>query len=116
MYGRDFYAGGPAVTLNHFGRGQALYIGAHGGPEWYDALHGALVARLGLQRALDADLPDGVTATRRVAADGTVFTFVENFANAPRTVDLGAAARTDRLSGGTLSGPTELPPYGVLVP
>ncbi len=114
VYGRDFYAGSPTATLNRFGKGQAIYIAAHGGRDWYDALHGAIISRLGLRRALDGDLPNGVTATLRVADDGTAYTFVENFANEPREVDLGAAPRTDLLSGAALSGKVELPPYGVL--
>ena len=69
---------------------------------------------LGLRRALDADLPDGVTAALRVADNGATYTFVENFANEPREVDLGAAPRTDLLSNSTLSGKVQLPPYGVL--
>ena len=114
-YGRDFYAGAPAATRNRFGRGQAVYIGAHGEPSWYDAIHGAIANRLGLVRALEADLPEGATATRRVSSDGTVFTFVENFANEWRTIDVGSTPRKDLLSGNALSGTTDLPPYGVLV-
>ena len=115
VYGRDFYAGSPTATINRVSKGQAIYIAAHGGRDWYDVLHGALISRLGLRRALEADLPEGVTATLRVAADGATYTFVENFANESREVDLGSAPRTDLLSGSTLSGKVELPPYGVLV-
>ena len=50
----------------------------------------------------------------RVADDGTAYTFVENFSNEPREVALGAEARKDMLSGSTLSGKVQLPPYGVL--
>ena len=114
-YGRDFYAGAPALTLNRVGKGQALYIAAHGDPEWYGAIHGALVSRLGLRRALGGVLPEGVAATLRVAADGTAYTFVGNYIGAPRAIDLGPAPRKDLLSGRTFAGPTELPPYGVLV-
>ena len=115
LYGRDFYAGTPVLTRNAFGKGQAIYIAAHGGADWYGAIHGALISRLGLRRAIEADLPEGVTATLRVADDGTTYTFVGNFANEPREVDLGAAPRTDMLSGSTLSGKVQLPPYGVVV-
>jgi beta-galactosidase len=114
VYRRDFYVGSPTATLNRVGKGQAIYIAAHGGHDWYDALHDALISRLGLRRALEADLPEGVTATLRVADDGTAYTFVENFANEPREVDLGAAPRKDLLSGWTLSGKVPLQPYGVL--
>ncbi len=114
VYARDFYAGAPVLTRNRFGSGQAIYIAAHGGTDWYGAIHGALIARLGLGRALAADLPANVSATRR-EKDGRTFTFVENFANEARTADLGPVPRTDLLSGRTLAGPTELPPYGVIV-
>ncbi len=114
VYGRDFYADSPTATLNRVGKGQAIYIAAHGGADWYESIHGALVSRLGLRRALGGELPEGVTATLRVAADGTTFTFVENFANEPREVDLGPAVRTDLLPGQTVAGTVELPGYGVM--
>jgi beta-galactosidase len=113
-YGREFYAGTPAVTRNVFGKGQAIYIAAHGDDAFYDAIHGALAKRLGLRRAIDADLPYGVTASVR-EKDGREFVFVQNFSNEPKTVDLGAKPRKDLLSGNAFSGETAIPAYGTVV-
>lgn len=113
-YAKDFYAGMPAVTVNAFGKGRAIYIAAHGGDDFYSALHGALAKQLALRRAVDAELPEGVTATIR-EKDGKSYSFVENFASEPREIELKGAPRTDLLSGATVSGKVVLPPYGVLV-
>ena len=113
-YGRDFYAGTPALTRNRFGKGEAWYLATRGCDALLDAFHGALVSRLKLPRALEADLPEGVSAHVREGADGRRFTFVLNFASAPRSVDIGPAPRRDLLAGGAeVSGTLNLPPFGV---
>ena len=115
-YGRDFYAGTPALTVNRFGKGEAWYLATWGDDAFLDAFHGALAARRGLRRALEADLPEGVCANVRENDAGERFVFVTNFASEPRAVDLGPAPRKSLLDGGaTVSGTVELPPFGVLV-
>lgn len=114
LYGRDFYAGTPAITVNRFGRGEAWYVAAKGENDLLDALHGAIVARRQLPRALAADQPEGVVAQCRVNG-ATSFTFVSNFAGEPREARLGPQPRLDLLTGGTVSGTVQLPPYGVMV-
>lgn len=37
-YSQDYYAGQPAITMNQFGRGKAVYIGTVGEASLYDAL------------------------------------------------------------------------------
>ena len=71
-YGRDFYAGGPAITVNHFGKGEAWYVAAAGADDrLLDAFHGALAQARKLKRALpDCDLPPGVTAQIRQSKVG----------------------------------------------
>ena len=115
-YGRDFYAGSPALTVNRFGKGEAWYLATWGDDAFLDAFHAALAARRGLRRALEADLPEGVCANVRENDAGERFVFVTNFASEPRAVDLGPAPRKSLLDGGaTVSGTVELPPFGVLV-
>ena len=115
-YGRDFYAGSPALTVNRFGKGEAWYLATWGDDAFLDAFHAALAARRGLRRALEADLPEGVCANVRENDAGERFVFVTNFASGPRAVDLGPAPRKSLLDGGaTVSGTVELPPFGVLV-
>lgn len=115
VYGRDFYAGTPALTVNRFGKGEAWYIATRGDDAFLDAFHGAIASRLQLPRALEADLPEGVTANVRENDNGR-FTFVTNFANEERSVDIGPDPRRNLLDGGAeVSGIVTLPPFGVMV-
>lgn len=113
-YSRDFYAGQPVVTVNKFGKGKAIYIAAHGNGDFYAAIHGALIKKLRISRAISSELPDGVTATMR-EKDGRKFVFVQNYSNEQRSIDLGDKSFKDLLTGKERVGETELEPYGVLV-
>ncbi|GAA2271849.1 beta-galactosidase [Glycomyces scopariae] len=85
-YGSDFYAGRPALTVNRRGEGRAYFIAARTGDDFLVDFYGRLVAETGVERALDADLPPGVTA--QVRTDGTTdFVFVLNFTPAAVTVE-----------------------------
>ena len=87
-YGEDFYAGRPALTVNRFGEGEAIYIASRNDDRFLSDLYAGLADELSLQRALDIDLPEGVTA--QVRSDGEQrFVFIMNFASETRPVDLG---------------------------
>jgi beta-galactosidase len=62
-YTEDFYAGKPAITLNSFGKGKAVYVGAVGDGQLYETLASWLLERSGLQPILA--VPDGVEVTER---------------------------------------------------
>jgi beta-galactosidase len=114
-YGRDFYAGEPAITVNRFGKGEAWYVAAAGADDGLlDAFHGALARARKLKRALpDCELPAGVTAQVRQSKAGR-FIFVINFNNAPATLAF-TKARRDLCTGRAVSGRKTLPAYGALV-
>jgi len=113
-YGRDFYKGGPAVTANRFGDGEAYYVASRNGERFIDDFYGGLVAKRELRRALDAELPEGVTAQLR--EDGErAFVFVMNFTPEPKDVDLGPGAFADLVTGEALEGTVTLGGYGVRV-
>ncbi len=113
-YGEDFYAGRPALTLNRFGDGQAIYIASRNDDRFLSDLYAGLADELSLQRALDIDLPEGVTA--QVRSDGDQrFVFVMNFAPEKRRIDLGERQMTDLLTGETVSGVQEMEGFGVMV-
>ena len=77
-YGRDFYAGRPALTVNQFGGGRAYYIACRTEDRFLQDFYGRLIADLKLPRVLPVDLPEGVTAQLRT--DGTrKFIFLLNF-------------------------------------
>lgn len=114
-YGRDFYAGRPALTVNRFGKGDAWYLAAAGADDrLLDAFHGALAQAKKLKRALpDCELPPGVTAQVRQSKAGR-FVFVINFNNAPVTLAF-KKPRRDLATGRAVSGRKTLPAYGALV-
>ncbi|THV29672.1 beta-galactosidase [Glycomyces paridis] len=100
-YGADFYAGRPALTVNRRGDGSAYFIAARTGADFLADFYARLVADTGAERALDADLPPGVTA--QVRTDGTTdYVFALNFNP--------TAARIDH-PGGVL----DLAPFGTAV-
>jgi len=113
-YGQDFYAGRPALTMNHYGEGEAYYLATNGDDRFLSDLYGALCADLDVLRSLKADLPRGVSAQLRSDGERT-FAFVMNFNAQPTSVDLGAGSYTDLLTGEVLTGVVELGVYDVKV-
>ena len=57
--------GRPALTVNGFGQGEAYYVAARTEADFLSAFYGALIDRLELAPALDAELPEGVSAQLR---------------------------------------------------
>lgn len=115
VYGDDFYAGRPVLTVNERGAGKAYYLGARVRDEaFYEAFYGSLASEAGVRRALDAELPAGVTAQLR--SDGEHdYVFVLGFSGREETVTLDGAAYTDVETGEPAAGTFTLPPYGVRV-
>jgi beta-galactosidase len=113
-YHDDFYAGRPALTVNRFGDGLAYYIASRNEDRFLSDLYAGLANELKLQRALDIDLPEGVTA--QVRSDGKQrFVFLMNFASDARPIDLGEQEMTDLLTSETVSGIIEMTGHGVKV-
>lgn len=87
-YGQDFYAGRPMLTLNRFGDGKVYYLAARVADNaFYDAYYGALVREAGVRRALEAELPSGVTAQLRTDGEKD-YVFLLNFSGAAAEVKL----------------------------
>ncbi|WP_027092498.1 beta-galactosidase [Cohnella thermotolerans] len=98
VYRSDFYAGRPALTRHRFGQGQAYYLATRAEAPFYDFLYGRLVEDLGIPRAIEADLPEGVTA--QVRTDGeTDYVFILNFSGAETSVPLDGRAYRDAETG-----------------
>jgi beta-galactosidase len=95
----------PAITINRYGKGQAIYLATAVQPAFIDPLIRSLYAKLGIERG--PVTPSGVVA--RVVERRTLYV---NTNNAPATVAL-AGTRRDVLTGATYSGRIDLAPYGV---
>ena len=110
-YTGDYYAGKPAITLNQFGAGRAIYIGALGDAQLYDPLARWLLDTTGLQNGLAA--PPGVEVARRTHSDQSL-RFVLNHNNTPQTIHLESPC-VNLLNGTQLTGDVELSPFDVLI-
>jgi beta-galactosidase len=111
-YGRDFYAGRPALTRNRFGDGTAWYVASDPEQDFVDGLMAHICAEHGIEAAM-APTP-GVEVTQRKNGDATL-TFVLNHNEEPAKVQLGDVAGRDLLSGSDVSGEVELAGRGVMI-
>ncbi len=64
VYGDDFYAGHPALTVNRFGEGAAYYVAADAEQAFYTCLYREIARKAGLSPLLE-DLPDNTCAASR---------------------------------------------------
>jgi beta-galactosidase len=105
-YRNDFYAGRPALTVNRFGEGNAYHLATRvKESSFYVELYAAITSKAGITRAMDTELPAGVTAQLRTDGESD-YVFVQNFSGSPQTVELDGAEYTDLETG--LSAPALL--------
>jgi beta-galactosidase len=97
----------PAITINKYGKGQAIYLATAAQPGFIDPLIRSLYRQLGIERG--PVTPEGVVA--RVVDGRTLYV---NTNNAPVTVTIDGR-KTGAITKRTYSGKIELPPYGVEV-
>jgi len=110
-YAKDFYAGRPAITMNTFGLGKAIYIGTMSHQHFYMDLVSWLRQMAGLQPLLK--VPENVEVSMR-QKEGTRVFFLLNHQNSPVRIQFYKPMH-DYLTGNTFSGNYDLPPHGVLV-
>jgi len=79
-YSKDFYAGTPAVTMNTFGLGKAIYIGTMSHQPFYIDLVVWLRQMSGLQPLLK--VPENIEVSMR-EKEGTRVFFLLNHQNSP---------------------------------
>ena len=114
-YDSDFYSGRPALTCNRFGEGSAYYIAFRNNKDFEADFYGKLIGDLGLLRALDVELPKGVTAQMRT--DGQKdFVFVMNFTDEEKWVEMPKdEAINDMLTKEGISEAIKLDAFGVRI-
>jgi len=108
---REFYAGRPAMTMNTFGLGKAIYIGTICQQAFYCDLVSWLRNLCVLQTLLK--VPDTVEVSLR-EKQGTKIYFLLNHQNTPVRITFYKPMH-DFLTERTFSGNYDLPPHGVLV-
>jgi beta-galactosidase len=111
VFAKDFYAGRPAVTMNTFGLGRAIYIGTMSHQHFYNDMMGWLRQLCSLQPLLK--VPENIEVSMR-EKEGTRVFFLLNHQNSPVRIQFYKPMH-DFLTGNTFSGNYDLPPHGVLV-
>lgn len=110
VYASDYYAGKPAVTRNHRGKGEVWYYGA----VFNEQAASKIIEQIDLQSPVDwIDLPEEIELQIR-RDDSYSYIFLLNYSEEPAVIQL-HEAKTDLLSGDTLSGEVSLEGFGVLV-
>jgi len=110
-YAKDFYAGRPAVTLNTFGLGKAIYVGTQSHQHFYHDLVSWLRQLCSLHPLLK--VPEHVEVSMRQKDDKKVF-FLLNHQNTSIRIQFYKPMH-DFLTGNTVAGNADLPAHGVLV-
>jgi beta-galactosidase len=110
-YVKDFYAGRPAITMNTFGLGKAIYVGTISHQHFYTDLVLWLRQMCALHPLLK--VPENIEVSMR-EKDGTRVYFLLNHQNSPVRIQFYKPMH-DFLSGKNFSGNYDMPPYGVLV-
>jgi beta-galactosidase len=110
-YAKDFYSNSPAMTMNTFGLGKAVYIGTMSHQHFYYDLVTWLRQMCSLHPLLK--VPDTVEVSLR-QKEGTKVFFLLNHQNSPVRIQFYKPMH-DFLTGSTFSGNYDLPPHGVLV-
>lgn len=113
-YGNDFYAGRPAVTVNHFGKGKAYYVASRNEKDFQSEFFGGIIEESGVVSVIATELPKGVTAQLRT--DGKQdFVFIMNFSSEQKTIELGSTQYTDMRNNTAVTGTLSMQQYGVAV-
>jgi beta-galactosidase len=111
VYSKGFYASRPAMTMNNFGLGKAIYIGTMSHQHFYHDFVGWLRQMCNLHPLLK--VPENVEVCLR-QKEGVLVYFLLNHQNSPVRIQFYKPMH-DFLTGNTFSGNYELPPHGVLV-
>ena len=110
-FGREFYAGCPAMTMHTFGLGKAIYFGTVSQQPFYYDLVLWLRTICNLQPLLK--VPDTVEVSLRQKGDHKIF-FLLNHQSASVRITFYKPMH-DFLTGRNFSGNYDLPPHDVLV-
>lgn len=110
-YGKDFYAGRPAITVNTFGLGKAVYIGTQSHQPFYNDLVTWLRQLANMHPLLK--VPESVEVSLRERENEKIY-FLLNHQSSPIRIQFYKPMH-DFLTGATFSGNYDLQPRGVLI-
>jgi beta-galactosidase len=110
-YAKDFYAGKPAMTMNTYGLGKAIYIGTVSHSHFYVDLVTWLRQAAGLQPLLK--VPENIEVCCREKEGSRIF-FLLNHQNSQIRIQFYKPMH-DFLTGQNIVGNYDIPPHGVLI-
>ncbi|MBO3286514.1 beta-galactosidase [Paenibacillus polymyxa] len=115
VYGSDFYAGRPALTVNRLGQGKAYYIASRNIGLFHSHFYRSLIDDAGISKALNVKLPHGVNTAIRT--DGVNdYIFILNFTHEPQKIMLDGRTYADMLENHVIEdGSIQLDAYAVKV-
>ncbi|WP_328800250.1 beta-galactosidase [Paenibacillus sp. LX16] len=115
VYGSDFYAGRPALTVNRLGQGKAYYIASRNIGLFHSHFYRSLIDDAGISKALNVKLPHGVNTAIRT--DGVhEYIFILNFTHEPQKIMLDGRTYADMLENHVIEdGSIQLDAYAVKV-
>lgn len=115
VYGSDFYAGRPALTVNRLGQGKAYYIASRNIGLFHSHFYRSLIDDAGISKALNVKLPHGVNTAIRT--DGVHdYIFILNFTHEPQKITLDGRTYADMLENHAIEdGSVQLDAYAVKV-
>jgi len=94
-YGKDFYQGTPALTVNQYGKGYAYYICADAEELFYHDFYAKILAKHHIHSILNT-IPDGIEVTSRTD-DEYEYIFIQNFSY--RNIDIVLPKKGDIIYG-----------------
>ena len=110
-YQSEYFSGSPAITLNRFGAGQAIYAGTLGDDALHDTLVSWALESANIRSVLSS--PIGVEVVERWQENRQLL-FLLNHSNESKEMPL-AQSYTDLISGAFIKEHVKLPPLGVVV-
>ena len=110
-YTQDYFAGKPAMTLNQFGNGRAVYVGAVGEAQLYDVLAKWSLRLTGIQENFTT--PSGVEVAQRIEGNKSLH-FILNHNNGSEIIHIENHSR-NLLNQMELKGDVEVAPHEVLI-
>ncbi len=113
-YGIDFYQNYPAVTVNHFGKGEAYYIGFRNNQRFEADFYQQIIQKFNLKKALNIHSPEGVSIQTRYDQKN-IFVFIMNFCEEGKAIHLGEEEWNNVLEQQKEKGEIYLPGYGVKI-
>lgn len=112
-FASDYYAHGPALTVNRFGDGMAYYIATQASDELASKLVRMLCQQAGVEQLMEA--ARGLEVMRRTRGDGRNVYFILNHNDSARQVRLPPGTFMSLLDGSELQGKVEIVERDVLI-